>query len=64
MSSIKRVDEVLGELEHDVVWFRKEIMKFLGENHSVVMFINCYSNEDIIPEQQDAYLNFKKIVNV
>lgn len=60
MSIIKKVDKVLGELEHDVVWFRRDKMSFLGENHSVIVFINCHSSEDIIPEQREAYQNFKK----
>lgn len=60
MSNAKKVDKVLGELEHDIVWFRKENITFLGDDYSVVMFINCYSGEDIIQEQRYAYLNFKK----
>lgn len=60
MSAAKKVDKVLGELEYDIVWFRKENMTFLGEDYPVVMFINCYSGEDIIQEQRCAYLNFKK----
>ena len=60
MSNTKKVDEVLGELEYNVTWFKKEDMKFLGEDYSVVVFINCYSDENIIQEQQEAYLNFKK----
>lgn len=60
MSNLKRTDPVLGELEHDTLWFRKEPMTFLGKEYEVVMFINCYSNQDIIPEQQQAYVGFQK----
>lgn len=60
MSTIKRIDKILGELEYNVTWSKKENMKFLGEDYSVLMLVCCYDGEDIIPEQQEAYVNFKK----
>ena len=60
MAYKKIKDDVLGELEHDVAWFRKENMTFLGKDYSVLMLVCCYDDEDIIPEQREAYLNFKK----
>lgn len=51
MSSIKKNDKILGELEYNVTWFKKENMIFLGEDYSVFMFVCCYDGEDIIPEQ-------------
>lgn len=63
MSHTKIIDNILGEQEHDIVWFRKETISFLGKEHNVVMFVNCYSEQSIIPEQQQAYLCFKKNIS-
>lgn len=63
MAHTKIIDDVLGELEAGAVWSRKDAMPFLGKEYPVVMFVNCYSNENILPEQQQAYLYFKKNID-
>ena len=59
----KIIGSVLGELEHDVLWFRSETMPLWGTEYPVAMFVNCYSNQTIIPEQQQAYLVFKENIH-